>query len=366
VPAIVVSPWSRGGYVCSQIFDHTSVIRFLEKWTGVQEPNISAWRRKVCGDLTSAFDFTNPNTNFPSLPNLSPIVCTNGIGILPAGPQAMPAQEAGTNLIRPRPYGPNAFAITDCSAAQVGITMTNAGSASTHFMIFANAYRTDGPWQYDVDPHTSLTAYFNVAQSQGAYDLTCYGPHRFHRRFVDNININCNQLDVTASVDTDAFAVKLALRNSGPVPVVFSITNLYQTAAAHTYIVQPGDTATATFSTTNDNGQGYSLAAAVSGNATFLRTFTGDSDPIAPPVGTNGPPILTNSLPTVTNLSARVAGPNLVVSFPSSASACTLEFSTNLAPFLWQGVTQPRTPFGSNICVTVPITANRMFFRLRP
>jgi phospholipase C len=57
VPMLVVSPWSRGGWVNSQVFDHTSVIRFLEARFGVLEPNISAWRREIAGDLTSAFDF---------------------------------------------------------------------------------------------------------------------------------------------------------------------------------------------------------------------------------------------------------------------------------------------------------------------
>lgn len=54
----VVSPWTVGGHVSSVVADHTSVLRFLERWTGVAEPNISAWRRSVCGDLTSAFDFS--------------------------------------------------------------------------------------------------------------------------------------------------------------------------------------------------------------------------------------------------------------------------------------------------------------------
>ena len=61
VPMIIASPWSRGGCVCSQVFDHTSVLQFLERLlthkTGrpVEEPNISQWRRTVCGDLTSSF-----------------------------------------------------------------------------------------------------------------------------------------------------------------------------------------------------------------------------------------------------------------------------------------------------------------------
>src|SRR5687768_2403803 len=55
VPMVVASPWSRGGYVCSQVFDHTSVLQLLEKVLNVHEPNISAWRRAVCGDLSSTF-----------------------------------------------------------------------------------------------------------------------------------------------------------------------------------------------------------------------------------------------------------------------------------------------------------------------
>ncbi len=61
VPLVIASPWSRGGAVCSQVFDHTSILQFLEKFlthkTGkkIEETNISSWRRTVCGDLTSVF-----------------------------------------------------------------------------------------------------------------------------------------------------------------------------------------------------------------------------------------------------------------------------------------------------------------------
>src|SRR5579863_10308859 len=61
VPMIVISPWSKGGYVNSQVFDHTSLIRFVEQRFGPLEPNITPWRRAVTGDLTSAFNFRNPN-----------------------------------------------------------------------------------------------------------------------------------------------------------------------------------------------------------------------------------------------------------------------------------------------------------------
>jgi len=68
VPCIIVSPWTAGGWVCSQRFDHTSVLQFLEKFTGVKEPNITDWRRSTFGDLVSAFRFDDGKAGPPSLP----------------------------------------------------------------------------------------------------------------------------------------------------------------------------------------------------------------------------------------------------------------------------------------------------------
>jgi len=61
VPMIIASPWSRGGWVNSQLFDHTSTLMFLEYFVEkkygktVREENISALRRSVSGNLTSVF-----------------------------------------------------------------------------------------------------------------------------------------------------------------------------------------------------------------------------------------------------------------------------------------------------------------------
>jgi phospholipase C len=57
VPCLVMSPYSRGGLVASDVFDHTSQLKFLERRFGVEVPNLSPWRRETTGDLTSAFDF---------------------------------------------------------------------------------------------------------------------------------------------------------------------------------------------------------------------------------------------------------------------------------------------------------------------
>jgi phospholipase C len=102
VPMLVVSPFSRGGLVCSDTFDHTSTLRFLETRFGVEVPNLSAWRRRVTGDLTSAFNFAAaPSYGRPSLPNTSAGSCAQfAPPASTSGP--FPKQERGA---RRRPSG---------------------------------------------------------------------------------------------------------------------------------------------------------------------------------------------------------------------------------------------------------------------
>ncbi len=104
VPMLVVSPFSRGGLVCSDTFDHTSTLRFLETRFGVEVPNLSHWRRGVTGDLTSAFNFAaKPQVGRPGLPvpNAADAKCT-GVVPVPVPTQPFPKQGKGT---RRRPSG---------------------------------------------------------------------------------------------------------------------------------------------------------------------------------------------------------------------------------------------------------------------
>jgi len=103
VPCIIVSPWTAGGWVSSQPFDHTSVLQFLEKFTGVLEPNITDWRRKTFGDISAAFRLTAPVAKAPVLPDTSGplVVARYGANVLPKpsfpdGDQRVPRQEKGT------------------------------------------------------------------------------------------------------------------------------------------------------------------------------------------------------------------------------------------------------------------------------
>jgi phospholipase C len=103
VPMLVVSPFSRGGLVCSDTFDHTSTLRFLETRFRVKVPNLSHWRRGVTGDLTSAFNFAAaPKFRAPSLPRTK--AAAGCVGTAVKLPSHIPTvhQERGT---RKRPSG---------------------------------------------------------------------------------------------------------------------------------------------------------------------------------------------------------------------------------------------------------------------
>jgi phospholipase C len=71
VPAMVISPFSRGGHIVSDVFDHTSLLLFLEKRFGTKVPNLTKWRRKTVGDLTSALDVDRADPSVPSFASLT-------------------------------------------------------------------------------------------------------------------------------------------------------------------------------------------------------------------------------------------------------------------------------------------------------
>ena len=102
VPAVIVSPWTQGGYLYSGPVDHTSCLRLVEQVTGVPAPGISAFRRQTFGDFTGAFRFNEPDHATPSLPDTNgPLnLATYETSQFPLPPfpttnQSMPVQEKG-------------------------------------------------------------------------------------------------------------------------------------------------------------------------------------------------------------------------------------------------------------------------------
>lgn len=78
VPCLVISPFSRGGRINSEVFDHTSQLKLISKRFGVHVPNVSAWRRKKVGDLTSTLFRGPKDTSVPRLPKTSVVWPANG------------------------------------------------------------------------------------------------------------------------------------------------------------------------------------------------------------------------------------------------------------------------------------------------
>jgi phospholipase C len=70
VPMMVVSPFSRGGHIATEIFDHTSQLKLVAERFDVQVPNVSEWRKKTVGDLTTALFRGTRDMSMPSLPTM--------------------------------------------------------------------------------------------------------------------------------------------------------------------------------------------------------------------------------------------------------------------------------------------------------
>ena len=179
VPMLAISPWSRGGWVCSEVFDATSVIQFIERRFGVQEPHISAWRRAVCGDLTSAFDFRQQNTAVPSLPSTAAYVPPDNLrhpSFKPVPPSAgtMPGQEAGTRPARALPYDLRADGTV--SGGNLTVTFASRGPAGAVFHVTS----AGSPQTFTAGAGASLTGTWPVNAGQ---DVRVHGPNGFFRQF---------------------------------------------------------------------------------------------------------------------------------------------------------------------------------------
>jgi phospholipase C len=184
VPMYVISPWSRGGWVNSQVFDHTSVIRFLEARFGVMEPNISPWRREVCGDLTSAFDFETPNAAFPKdLPPTKALAqraaALAGRATPPTPPSPLvPVQAQGVRPSRALPYRLGVEEGREAGA--IRLSFRNDGAAGAVFHVYDRLRLDRVPRRYTVGAGKSLSGVWTA----GPYDLWVLGPNGFHRHFV--------------------------------------------------------------------------------------------------------------------------------------------------------------------------------------
>ncbi|MGW7255515.1 phosphocholine-specific phospholipase C [Streptomyces sp. NPDC054834] len=239
VPMLVVSPWSKGGYVCSETMDHTSVIRFMERRFGVHEPNISPWRRAICGDLTSAFDFSRTDTRPVALPDTDgyrPPDHDRHPDYVPAPPAnpALPKQERGHRLTRPLKYAPLVDASADAATGKVTLTFASGAHAGAAFLV-TSGNRTDGPWSYTTEAGKSVSDTWNSAYSGGAHDLAVHGPNGFLRVFKGSGKTA--GAEVTARHKGDG--IELTFTNQGSGTARLKLANGYG-GQSRTVTVRPG------------------------------------------------------------------------------------------------------------------------------
>lgn len=231
VPMIIASPWTRGGKVCSQVFDHTSSLQFLEEFINgkfkknIREDNISDWRRAVSGNLTAAFTrydgkekenlsfflSRDPfiekiyNARFKEEPaGYKKWTAAELAGLNASGFSAMNLQEKGTKVSRPLPYELYADGKVDSGGKDFVITMKagnsvfGEASAGAPFTVYAlSDYLTmeserDGSrvfepfrvWHFALKAGDTLREKWPLSFfKNGRYHLRIYGPNGFFREF---------------------------------------------------------------------------------------------------------------------------------------------------------------------------------------
>ena len=239
VPMLAVSPWSRGGWVDSEVFDHTSVIRLLERRFGVAEPNISPWRRAVCGDLTSVFEFEGPPARIGRalLPDPASLMAkADAAASLPApatpGRQAMPAQEPGARPARPLPYRIDVRA--SVTAGRVRLTFVNQGRGAVVLNVWASGGGA-GPWFHTVGEGARLSAEHPIGPD--GYDLAVHGPNGFVRRFAGS---TADGPEVSVSYAPERDQVVLTLTSPGAMRRLTVTPGAYPHGPARIHAVEAG------------------------------------------------------------------------------------------------------------------------------
>ena len=290
VPMYVVSPWSKGGWVNSEVFDHTSVLSFIERRFGVRETNVTAWRRAVCGDLTSTFNFADPDDRafFESLPKTLELATRARALVgqrapLPPTTPVMPVQADGPRPSRALPYELHAHCRitpdrTRVGATNVQIVFENTGNATAVFHVYNRLDLAAIPRRYTVEPGRQLQGAWTPASS-GAYDLWVLGPNGFHRHFVGNARrvaaaAQANP-EVIVSYNKSYGDLVIDLVNSGSVPCTFVVeATRYFSDPAATHTV-PARSQQRIYRSLNDSGRWYDFTVKVQGQAEYRRRVAG-------------------------------------------------------------------------------------------
>lgn len=272
VPLVIASPWSRGGWVNSEVFDHTSSLMFLEKFLEhkkgkkVIETNVSEWRRTICGDLSSVFrpyngekltalqpvnkdEFvkTIHRAQFKGLPSDYKKLSAEEIKKINTDPYSsglMPLQEKGIRSANAIPYELYAYGhlSADKKSFEIALSAGNKifGKSATGapFNIYAPGKYNDEVMQarsYAVRAGNNLTDRWLINHFEnGLYFLRVYGPNGFYREFKGNqddpaLEILCGYEPQTKSPGGFSGNILLSIKNNGKEIKLDMTDNAYQT-----------------------------------------------------------------------------------------------------------------------------------------
>jgi phospholipase C len=285
VPMIICSPWTRGGFVDSNTYDHTSMLRFLGAWTGVQPANVTAWRKSVTGDLTAAFDFAHPDFTVPSLPDTVPLITqSDAEKSFPAvttpaeGAQVPPVQEPGRRPHRPSRLMPHADVTVNRRARTVTAVMTNTGTIGASMFVVPDKFLPASATPFTVvnGKDKSYTWTATVLDKWG-YAFSVYGPDGFVRSFAGTVaaaGATGPVPEVTANpVAGSAPRLRLTLANEGTKAVVYRLTaNDY---AGKTQSVTVGGGASVSLNWPADEDGYYDVVISADSGDGFTRRYAG-------------------------------------------------------------------------------------------
>lgn len=311
VPMIIASPWTRGGCVCSQVFDHTSSLQFLEKFltrkTGksITETNINTWRRAVCGDLTSVFQqastgeqskLTHPTRDqfieqihraqFMDAPKDYKQLTEDEIKLIRQNrgeSVLMPRQEPGVRKSCPLPYELTADGRLGPDRQEFRIRMGaltkkfGAQAAGAPFIVYSRHGENDlRVRNYTVGAGDQLRDSWPLTDFESSrYEFAVYGPNGFFRNLRGDgkdplIDV---QLGAVSSAN-EPLVVAVHLQNqSGEVQVV-EIADLAYGNSKQTIRLSPGDERTHTMPYERSFGW-YDLVVRVAGHERFEKRYAG-------------------------------------------------------------------------------------------
>jgi phospholipase C len=317
VPLVIASPWSKGGWVNSEVFDHTSTLQFLEnflsKKTGknIKEPNISDWRRTVCGDLTSVFRPYNGETipapeflpkaafvesihkaKFKKLPDDYKLLTADEIAQINHTPHLspyMPKQEKGIKPSCAIPYQLYADGKLSADKKSFGLKFTASDkvfgkqASGSPFNVYAPGKYSNQDlrtWAYTAKAGDSLTDEWPLNEFENdGYHLRVYGPTGFFREFKGNANdpaldIACEYQPSLTDSKKLTGNIALTLHNLSNGQHTIEITDHAYKTNNHKLLLKGESRSNLALNLANSHGW-YDFSVKVSGAAGFEKRYAG-------------------------------------------------------------------------------------------